>query len=141
MLSYDDPGNELASAIALKKNDSVLLVGVGQRLGDFKELAGSIRFVRTGPEVKKLIVEDAKFDKVIVGFGNILDCAQLVKKGGLLAHLNQNPEEEEEMDRLFHRFVDGNFLNARTWSTLVGEDLLNITDARGLPLSATRGRI
>jgi hypothetical protein len=139
--SYDDPCRELADAIGLKSSDSVLFVGVGQRLGDFKEFASSVKFVRTGPEVKKLIVEDVRFDKVVVGFGNLLDCAQLVNDGGLLAHLNQNQDEEEEMDRLFHRFIDGNYLNARTWATRVGGDLTNITDARGLPLAATRGRI
>jgi hypothetical protein len=139
--SYADPCRELADAIALKPSDSVLFVGVGQRIGDFREFASSVKFVRTGPEVKKLIVEDAKFDKVVVGYGNILDCAQLVASGGLLAHLNQNPDEEEEMDRLFERFVEHNFLSSRTWRTKVGGDALNISDARGIPLSAVRGRI
>lgn len=140
--SFVDPCVELANVAGLKSRDSVLFVGVGQRgLSDIDRFVNSVGFVRTNSELKRLVVEEARFDKVFVGSGNLLDAAQLVSRGGLLGHINQNPEEADELEELFMNTIERNFLNAHTWVTSWGNHRLCLTDARGTALSYTNGRI
>ena len=132
---------ELANAAGVKSTDEILLINFPQRFKDLKKFSSSVRSVSTNAELKKLLVEGYKFNKVFIGYGNILEAAQLVADGGRLGHLNSADVDPSAEPRQFREVIDYNFLNANVWQMKLTDGSLDLTNACGLALTHTRGRL
>ena len=130
----DYRGNDDIFTVAdLRLSHHVLIIGGNLHIPNIKDRVGSVTVARKASELRRLISDDAQFDRVLVGRENALSselverAAQLTVPRGLICFMS---EEQQLLDG-FVEIVEADYPYAEVWPSCSNIGPVIMTDAHG----------
>lgn len=127
--------DDFADIIGIKPSDHILFISVNKikDLEDFIQYGKYVDVVRSKRELKKRIIYDMKYEKIVLEFNprfhdieTILDCILLNSKGGLFNVIGNYTTETKKI-------IENKFPKANNWTFESAFGTILVSTANGIP--------